>query len=88
MKTSVVDVGGGFRGIYACGALYYCLDEGIRFDLGIGVSAGSANLASRRLYERAMPTEKKSNPSCKSSMKNKLHVTADPPYLKIIDYIT
>ncbi len=46
MKTGVVDVGGGFRGIYACGVLDYCLDNRIRFDLGIGVSAGSANLIS------------------------------------------
>ncbi len=46
MKTGIVDVGGGFRGIYACGVLDYCLDQNIRFDLGIGVSAGSANLAS------------------------------------------
>ena len=46
MKIGVIDVGGGFRGIYACGVLDYCLDENIRFDLGIGVSAGSANLAS------------------------------------------
>ena len=42
----MIDVGGGFRGIYACGVLDYCLDENIRFNLGIGVSAGSANLAS------------------------------------------
>lgn len=46
MKTGIIDVGGGFRGIYACGVLDYCLDQDIRFDLGIGVSAGSANLAS------------------------------------------
>ena len=46
MKIGVIDVGGGFRGIYACGVLDYCLDENIRFDLGIGVSAGSANIAS------------------------------------------
>lgn len=46
MKTGVVDVGGGLRGIYAAGVLDYCMDQGIRFDLGIGVSAGSANLAS------------------------------------------
>lgn len=46
MKTGIIDVGGGFRGIYACGVLDYCLDQNIRFDLGIGVSAGSANLAS------------------------------------------
>lgn len=39
-------VGGGLRGIYAVGVLDYCMDQNIRFDLGIGVSAGSANLAS------------------------------------------
>lgn len=45
-KIGVVDVGGGYRGIYAAGVLDYCLDEGINFDLGIGVSAGSSNLIS------------------------------------------
>ena len=46
MKTGVVDVGGGLRGIYAAGILDYCMDCNIKFDLGIGVSAGSANIAS------------------------------------------
>lgn len=46
MKTGIIDVGGGFRGIYACGVLDYCMDQKIQFDLGIGISAGSANLAS------------------------------------------
>lgn len=46
LKTGIVDVGGGLRGIYAVGVLDYCMDQGIHFDLGIGVSAGSANLAS------------------------------------------
>lgn len=45
-KIGVVDVGGGFRGIYAAGVLDYCLEHNIQFDLGIGVSAGSANMAS------------------------------------------
>lgn len=45
-KTGVVDVGGGMRGIYAAGVLDFCLDVGIRFDAGIGISAGSANLSS------------------------------------------
>lgn len=45
-KTGIVDVGGGMRGIYAAGVFDFCLDAGIRFDLGIGVSAGSANLVS------------------------------------------
>ena len=46
MKTALVDVGGGMRGIYAAGVLDYCMDHGITFDLGIGVSAGSANISS------------------------------------------
>lgn len=46
MKIGVIDVGGGFRGIYAAGVLDYCMDQKIAFDLGIGVSAGSANLIS------------------------------------------
>ena len=46
MKIGVIDVGGGFRGIYAAGALDFCIDQNISFDLGIGISAGSANLAS------------------------------------------
>ena len=45
-KIGVVDVGGGLRGAYAAGVLDYCLDNNIIFDLGIGVSAGSANLVS------------------------------------------
>lgn len=45
-KTGIVDVGGGMRGIYAAGVLDFCMDAGIRFDVGVGVSAGSANLAS------------------------------------------
>lgn len=46
MKIGLVDVGGGARGIYAAGVLDYCLDNGIGFDLGIGISAGSANIGS------------------------------------------
>lgn len=45
-KTAVIDVGGGLRGIYAAGVLDRCIEDGISFDLGIGVSAGSANIAS------------------------------------------
>ena len=52
MKTGIVDVGGGLRGIYAAGVLDYCMDHGIRFDLGIGVSAGSANLTSSCAHQR------------------------------------
>ncbi|MGM9548559.1 MAG: patatin family protein [Faecousia sp.] len=52
MKTGIVDVGGGLRGIYAAGVLDYCMDHGISFDLGIGVSAGSANLSSYCAHQR------------------------------------
>ena len=46
MKTGVIDVGGGLRGIYSAGVLDECMERGVHFDLGIGVSAGSANLSS------------------------------------------
>lgn len=45
-KAGIIDVGGGLWGIYAAGVFDYLMDEDITFDLGIGVSAGSANLAS------------------------------------------
>lgn len=45
-KIGVIDVGGGFRGIYAAGVFDYCMDHHIQFDLGIGISAGSMNLIS------------------------------------------
>jgi len=44
--TGIVDVGGGLRGIYGAGVFDYCLENGIQFDYCIGVSAGSANIAS------------------------------------------
>lgn len=51
-KIGIVDVGGGFRGIYATGVLDYCMDHQIHFDLGVGVSAGSANLISYAAGQR------------------------------------
>lgn len=45
-KIGIIDVGGGCRGSYAAGVFDYFIDHDITFDLGIGVSAGSANLAS------------------------------------------
>ena len=46
MKTGLIDVGGGMRGIYGAGVLDTCLDLGIHFDYCIGISAGSANISS------------------------------------------
>lgn len=46
MKTGIIDCGGGLRGIYGAGVFDYCLDNYISFDVVIGISAGSANLAS------------------------------------------
>ena len=51
-KIGIVDVGGGYRGVYATGVLDYCMDNQIQFDLGIGVSAGSANLISYAAGQR------------------------------------
>lgn len=45
MNTGVIDVGGGLRDIYGLGIFDYCLDQEIRFDLCIGISAGSANVS-------------------------------------------
>lgn len=46
MKSAIIDVGGGMRGIYAAGVMDRCMEEKLHFDVGIGVSAGSANIAS------------------------------------------
>ena len=46
MKIGIIDVGGGFRDIYGAGVLDACMEQGIHFDYCIGISAGSANLAS------------------------------------------
>lgn len=45
-KTGVVDVGGGMRGVYAAGVFDRCIDDDVSFDVALGVSAGSANVAS------------------------------------------
>ncbi len=44
--TGIIDVGGGFRAVYGAGVFDRCLADGLRFDVCIGVSAGSANVAS------------------------------------------
>ena len=46
MKTCVIDCGGGLRDIYGAGVFDYCIDNDITFDMCIGISAGSANIAS------------------------------------------
>lgn len=46
MKLGLIDAGGGLRGIYAAGALDFCMDNDITFDCCIGISAGSANVTS------------------------------------------
>ena len=46
MKIGAIDVGGGMRGIYAAGILDTCMKQEISFDYCIGISAGSANMAS------------------------------------------
>ena len=52
MKLGVIDVGGGFRDIYGAGVFDWCLDHGVNFDYCIGISAGSANLASYLAKQR------------------------------------
>lgn len=48
----IVDVGGGLRGIFGAGIMDFCMDQNIRFDYGIGVSAGSANVVSLAAGQR------------------------------------
>lgn len=55
MKTGVIDVGGGLSGIYAVGIFDYCMDHNIHFDLGIGISVGSANLTSFAVGQSSHP---------------------------------
>ncbi|MBQ4208272.1 MAG: patatin family protein [Clostridia bacterium] len=44
--VGIIDVGGGLRDIYGAGVFDRLLDDGVRFDYCLGVSAGSANVAS------------------------------------------
>jgi len=46
MTTGIIDAGGGLRGIYGAGVFDYCLDNGIRFDYCLGISAGIGNIVS------------------------------------------
>ena len=45
MKSCVIDIGGGLRGIYGAGVLDGFAEQNIKFDVCIGISAGSANIA-------------------------------------------
>lgn len=42
----IIDVGRNVSGVYGAGVLDYAMDHGIRFDYGIGDSAGGSNLVS------------------------------------------
>ena len=52
MRLGAVDVGGGLRGVYAAGIFDFCMEKGIQFDVCVGVSAGSANIASYAAGQR------------------------------------
>ena len=87
MKTGIVDVGGGFRDIYGAGVLDYCLDHDILFDCAVGVSAGSANLASylagQRGRNRTFYTEyifRKEYASLENWLKSRSYVNLDYAY--------
>ena len=45
-KIGIIDVGGGMRGIYGAGIFDYLLDNNIDIPYCVGISAGSANVAS------------------------------------------
>ena len=46
MMIGVIDVGGGNRAAYGAGVFDRCMDEGIKLDYCVGISAGSANVSS------------------------------------------
>ena len=56
-RSGVIDVGGGMRGIYATGVFDRCLDDGVSFDVAIGISAGSANICSYLSRQRGRNIE-------------------------------
>lgn len=45
-KVGIIDVGGGMRGIYCAGVFDYLIDNKIELPYVMGISAGSANVAS------------------------------------------
>ena len=46
MRTAIIDMGGGMRSAFGAGVYDYLIDNSLQpFDFGIGVSAGSANIA-------------------------------------------
>lgn len=52
MKTALIDPGGGMKGAFAAGVTDAFLDTNTFFDICVGVSAGSANLASYASKQR------------------------------------
>lgn len=87
MKTAVIDVGGGLRGVYAAGVFDRCMDAGVRFDLCIGVSAGSANaaayIAGQRGRNRLFYTEytfRKEYMSARNYLKKRSYLDLDYIY--------
>lgn len=55
--TGLIDVGGGMKCAYSAGIYDYFMDNGIRFDYYLGVSAGSMNLLSYIAGERGRNLE-------------------------------
>lgn len=52
MMIGLIDVGGGMRDVYGAGVIDCFLDNDMRFDVCIGVSAGSANIASFLAHQK------------------------------------
>ena len=52
MKTGIIDIGGGLKGVYSAGIYDNLIDRGIKFDYYLGVSAGAANLSSYMAGQR------------------------------------
>ena len=50
--VGIIDIGGGLRDIYGAGVFDRLLDDGVQLDYCLGVSAGSANVASYLARQR------------------------------------
>ncbi len=88
-KIGIIDVGGGFRGIYGAGVFDYLLDQKIEIPYCIGISAGSGNVAcylskqkgrNYLFYKKSI--SEKGHVGLKNFIKNGSYIDLDYIYVK------
>lgn len=92
MKIGMIDVGGGLRGSFGAGVMDRCLADRAYVDYGIGVSAGSANIASylagqmgRNYIFYTKYTFRKEYMSLQSYLKDRNYIDLDYVYSTLSD---